>query len=148
MNKGGKFDVATKLSNDNLDTVAAVIADVDNDTYLDIVFSNDKDQIQVMKNNRNGTFVGVDPGPDVLDGSEVTSLAPLDVNNDGNIDILVAVIGGSNMVLYGDGNGGFGVADILPGGDYSATASIACADMNVDNHVDILLGNIGHSNQR
>lgn len=41
----------------------------------------------------------------------------MDVNEDEQIDIVIGIIGESNQVLYGNGDGTFSNATALPGGN-------------------------------
>ena len=75
---------------------------------------------------------GNDSSPGMLDVG--------DLNNDGQMDIVVANFGTNNIGIFlGYGNGSFDTMITYSTGDESAPYSIAVADVNNDNRTDISL---------
>jgi hypothetical protein len=118
---------------------AIALADIDGDGILDAIVANEQSPqddapgaIAVLKGNRNGTFqkaVVHDSG-----GLGARSVAVLDVNHDGNADLLVA--NSNNVaVLLGRGDGRF-LAPLV----YDAGGKwIAVADLNHDGNPDLVV---------
>jgi FG-GAP-like repeat/Bacterial Ig-like domain (group 3) len=108
--------------------------------------------VAVLLGNGDGTFQpaqnydagGVASGPDGL-GS--ISLAVVDVNGDGKLDVLTGIPGATSQgsvgevgVLLGNGDGTFQSPQTYPSGGYGVT-SIAAADVNVDGKQDAVVSN-------
>ena len=151
INNGDGTFTASDLPGGDLDTRSIATADVNNDGFEDIIVGNSLvlDDIivgqanQVLINNGDNTFTALDlPGGDLV----TTSITTADVDDDGDIDIIVGNSVQANQLLINNGNGAFTVSD-LPGGDLS-TFSIATADVDDDGFDDILVGNdSGQANQ-
>ena len=80
--------------------------------------------------------------PDVPNSEKNTmSIATGDFNNDSYVDIIFGNCGLSNQLLLNNGDGTFGNAIDLPGGNYKqCTTSIAAADLDGDGLIDIVVG--------
>ena len=83
-----------------------VVADVNADLLLDLVFANfDNSDLGILLGNGNGTF---QPQSTFATGWKPQALAVTDVSGDGVPDIVVANSGDNNVgVLLGNGNGTF-----------------------------------------
>ena len=77
-------------------------------------------------------------------GTHPDGLSIADVNNDGNVDILVANDGSGNLSVYlGDGKGGFSQADRSPFSAGQDPTDIATGDFNGDGNLDVAIANHG-----
>ena len=71
-------------------------------------------------------------------------LSIADVNNDGNVDILVANDGSGNLSVYlGDGKGGFSQAKGSPFSAGQNPTDITTGDFNADGNLDVAIANHG-----
>lgn len=95
-----------------------LVADLDSDSDLDILFQEDNTDTFLLTNQGEGTF---------LDGGEfapfkdllITSITTLDINNDGALDIAAASgkafeLGGEILIFQNDGRGQFTLAQSIP----------------------------------
>ena len=107
----------------------------------DAVTGNPPASIYVMLNNGNGTFA---QPTRFLAGSNPSSFAVLDINNDGNVDLVVgnqgaldgSGNGGGVSVLFGTGTGSFSSPSALQTAS-TAAPSVVVGDFNGDGKLDI-----------
>ena len=112
-----------------------VLADVNGDGFLDIVYSDG--QPVVMLGNGDGTF-----GPPIPSdfSSDLGGMAVGDLNGDGKLDIVVGSATGSVQIGYGNGDGTFTPGPVITKlGAYSLTV----ADVNGDGLPDIVVSSLG-----
>jgi hypothetical protein len=132
---------------ENLEPRPIVTSDFNNDNYLDIAvgfFSSGT--VGILLGYGNGSFDDMMTYPQE-NGSALTSLAVDDVNNDGKLDIVVADLGTSNIViLLGYGNGSFATSMTFSTGNNSWPSAIAIADFNKDDLLDVAVANFGSDN--
>jgi hypothetical protein len=130
-------------------TSIIVMADVNNDQYIDAIVGNGKQGNQLLI-NAGGKGEDIFYAPTNLPG-DVTlvtqSIAVADVNYDGLVDIIIGNKGSNNQLLINAGDGNFEDIIDLPGDASSNTKSIAVGDVNNDGMIDIIVGNDGKSNQ-
>ncbi|CAF1183264.1 unnamed protein product [Adineta steineri] len=121
---------------------SASAADVNNDNKSDIVVANQYlGNVGVLFNFGNGTFrsqttysTGNNSGP--------TSVVLVDVNADGQRDIIIANYDGDSVgVLLNFGNGTFRPVTSYSTGNNSNTRSVSVVDVNNDNKPDIIVAN-------
>ncbi|CAF1296076.1 unnamed protein product [Adineta ricciae] len=127
--------------------LSLAIADLNHDSHLDIVVSNSEtNNVAFFHGYSNGTFTltalystGV--------RSQPFTITVGDVNNDNNLDLIVANSGTSNIfVLHGYGNGTFGNETSYPLGYESLPYSVALADLNNDERIDMVIATYGTEN--
>ncbi|UCD03357.1 MAG: VCBS repeat-containing protein [Candidatus Aenigmatarchaeota archaeon] len=129
--------------NPNFYTVAA--GDFDDDGDIDMVLGGIPTQLTSIYLNNGSGFFSYDSNL----GSSLYSkdMSVMDLNNDGNLDILEATDRNyqNNSVFLNDGTGGFGSAD-SSFGQTNVTFSAALGDFDNDGFVDIIAGNDGQTN--
>lgn len=120
------------------------VADFNNDNRFDIVVVNvGTDSVSIFIGFGNGIFslfqrysTGYDSFP--------ASLAIADLNNDNQLDIVVANFGTSSIgIFFGQGNGTFSNETIYYIGLDSNPLSVIIAHFNSDNESDIIVTNSG-----
>ncbi len=105
---GAKIGTATTSASDNY---ALAAADFDNDGKPDIIVSGSSNgDAYFFKGNGDGTF---QPGvlvPSLNNDKYYSSMDAYDLNNDGNVDIVMGNYGSNNKLWFypGNGNGTFG----------------------------------------
>jgi hypothetical protein len=123
---------------------SVAIGDFNNDNRLDIVVSNTGTvNLGIFIGYGNGTFLAIITySTGSLSG--LLSVVAGDFNNDGRLDVAVALAGTNNVgVLFGNGNGTFSNQTTFPTGSGSDPCSIAIGDFNNDNQLDIAIANKG-----
>lgn len=151
--------VATDLGK----TVAAAWGDYDNDGFLDLFVANgnyDRGQHRdfLYHNNGDGTFTKITTGTIATGNGDSGGAAWADVDNDGDLDLLVTNLGGQNEFFYlnnGDGtftkitqgnlvnSGGAGISAVFTDYDRDGFLDLFVANFNQDNW---LFRNKGNSN--
>ncbi|CAF0742600.1 unnamed protein product [Adineta steineri] len=121
-----------------------VIVDLNKNGRLDIVVANSgTDNVGIFYGNNNGTFSNMIALP-TGSGSGPTAVAVVDINNDAQLDIVVANYGNNNFgVLLGCVNGTFFRQLTYSTGDYSEPCHLAVCDFDNDNRMDVVVVNSG-----
>ncbi|CAF3851063.1 unnamed protein product [Rotaria sp. Silwood1] len=123
---------------------SVAIGDVNNDTRLDIVVANwGSNDVSVLLQYNRGRItyeISLASGG----GSSLRCVVIGDLNNDTNLDIILANYGTNNLgVLFGYGNASFENQMMLNTGMNSHPISIAVGEFNGDREVDIAVANHG-----
>ena len=126
---------------------SVAVSDLNHDNRLDIVEANSgTDSIGVLLGNGDGTFSAVQLYSTGT-GSEPLSLVLTDLNNDSQLDIVVANYGTNDVaILFGYGNGTFGNQIVFSTGFSSSPYWVSIGDFNNDNRTDIATANFGTNN--
>ncbi|CAA7625085.1 cadherin-like domain-containing protein [Magnetospirillum sp. SS-4] len=120
-------------------TLGIELQDFDGDGNIDIFFANRGTENMLYLNDGNGAFTrtGTGYGTDNTASAEIIrpGSAAADVNNDGNMDVIVATEGGDEIWIN-DGAGGFTRSTITLDSDWNA--DMIAADFDGDGDVDIV----------
>ncbi|CAF1461237.1 unnamed protein product [Adineta steineri] len=120
------------------------LGDFNRDGQLDIAIANyGLNNVGVLLGHTNGTF----PLQTVFSTGDLsfpTSVAVNDLNNDNELDIIVANSATENVgILYGYGNGSFANLDLYSTGVGSIPQAVATGDFNNDKKLDIAIVDSG-----
>ena len=119
---------------------AIVSGDVDLDGLLDIIVANSRDNtVSVLHGARGGGRVSLAPAITVATNVGTASLAAVDVNGDGLLD-LVAVDRSGNVTSVLDGHRGWGALQLIARIPMpSEPVAVAADDLNRDGHIDLVV---------
>lgn len=131
------------------------LGDIDDDGDLDIYFGNSSfqenanPQDRLLVNNGQGYFTDetTDRLPSITTNTFATNLSDLD--NDGDLDLIVGNYNGGLQILINNGNGYYSdeSTDWLPESFSPLVSNIETADFNGDDLVDIFIANRDGQNQ-
>ena len=120
--------------------MAVKIADLNNDSFLDIVVANhDGNTTSIFLGHGNGSFHW---HSDLFNGPNAgtNGIAINDINQDNHLDIIVVNRKNSNIgVFLGEGNGTFSKQRTFSTGYNSTPAGLALNDLNGDQFLDIVV---------
>src|SRR5215469_316368 len=139
-NGNGTFRPAISSGSNLGGSQAMVLADFNNDGFLDVATAGNPSTVTVLGGNGTGSFTL--KGTITL-AAEGLSLVAADFNGDGNIDLVAATAGAGVSVLLGNGDGTF-QSPVL----YSAGVGpndVAVADFNGDGKLDLAVANFSFS---
>lgn len=143
-NDGGYFENIANASGitDTLYSLGADWGDYDNDGDFDLFVTTRDGQPNKLYRNDNGVFRDISAQKEVdnSDGSSL-SVAWVDYDNDGDLDLFVTRSEGFGNLLYENDNGNFiEVANAL-GEDTGRSIGLSWGDMNQDGFVDVFIPN-------
>lgn len=131
------------IGGDTAETGDLVFGDLDGDTDLDAVEIKQNALPRVYLNDmvNSGTFSGgTAVSNESKDATNSQAGVLVDLNNDTNLDLVIAKSGARNRFFLGNGDGTFGL-----GADIDTTPfdsrDVAAADLNGDGFVDLVFGN-------
>jgi hypothetical protein len=158
-NGNGTFQSPLRYATDGSRGNSVAIADVDGDGNPDLAVTNTQypfPTVSVMRGNGNGTFqpaVSYVLSPSNPNGPVPNRVIAADVNGDGKLDLLVALVfasapvrAGAISVLLNHGDGTFLAPTLFDSGGYDPTDLVA-VDINGDSIRDLVaLNRCGSSN--
>ena len=140
---GGEFGPRETIAV-GIGTQTLALADFDQNGRLDVAYDNrNSDSISILLQDDGGNFLdAVEYSANI--GPKPTSLTTGDLDNDGNLDIVVANFGGHDVsVLMGKGNGSFEDATRFRTGH--RPNGVAIADLDLDGDSDIAVNILNSS---
>jgi hypothetical protein len=149
-NGNGTFSLQATYSTGSSSALMSItVADLNNDTILDIAVSNwgaGNGNIGVLYGLNNGTFL-VPKTYSTGFNSQPTSIAICDFNNDGRVDFAVSNSNKNNIgIMLRDKSEPFGVQRTFSTGNGSSPYSVAVTDLNNDDRLDIAVANYKTNN--
>ncbi len=123
--------------------LSIAIGDFSDDGIPDLAVANVTDRtVTILLGNGNGTFSQAAQSPIPVSGASPASVAVADFNRDGNLDLVVSVVGPNEVsILLGDGDGTFTEAGNSPIRVGLTPYSVAVGDFNGDGNPDLVTAN-------
>ena len=146
----GNFESGIEIGSDTDDTQSITLGDINNDGKLDVVVGNFSQESKVYLQKTQNLRTEILPGYDIGSGSDNDngrSIALGDVDNDGDLDVVVANYEGTNKLYVNSGDGTFELKTEF-GSVEDETNSIALGDIDNNGLLDVVVGNGGVNGQR
>jgi hypothetical protein len=127
----------------NIITGGAAVGDYDRDGWPDLYVTRIDASPILFRNKGDGTFADVTEASGLARHGHTNGAAWIDVDNDGDLDIYVQVVGYDRNLLYiNDGKGHFAEEGVARGiaqddGDLKAGTSVAVGDYDRDGWLDM-----------
>ncbi len=156
-NGSGSFSAGTTigstpegdLGDDTWSTTDLALGDVNNDGWLDLVSANFISNRLYLNNGSGGFLAGsdIETNPDI--DNPTTSVALADMNNDGDLDILVGNDDQDNLLYRNDGSGVFASVTNLDASPVISrkTQSVRVVDIDHDGDLDVVTGELDDFNR-
>jgi hypothetical protein len=147
-NGDGTFTrISTPFSSDTAISQGCSWGDYDNDGLLDLVVCNNNAGNFLYHNDGQGHFTKVLGSPITTVTAPSSGSAWADYDNDGFLDLFIAVRGGVNLLFHNNGDGTF--TRVTTGAVVNETGSwigAAWGDLNNDGFPDLFVGNLQGNN--
>ncbi|KMT66196.1 FG-GAP-like repeat-containing protein, partial [Catenovulum maritimum] len=147
-NGDGSFQSSSVIGASNSSAASVSFADLNNDTYPDMVigygFSGDLTN-RLYLNDGTGNF----PSSGTALGAhldQTRDLDLLDIDKDGDLDIVFSNVGQTNKLHLNDGQGNFDTGSDLSSEIYD-TWAIEFADVNLDGYLELVTLNAAQTNR-
>ncbi len=129
-------------SADTLIAMSAAWGDYDSDGDLDLYVTSRTPANRLYRNDGPAGFHRIEGDPSVLDGGSSSAGTWGDIDNDGDLDLVVPHWGAALILYENDGSGGFRRAEA---GDLGSTrehpGNLALGDYDGDGDLDVYVGN-------
>lgn len=148
-NRDGSFTKVTGLpfSADTAISQGCSWGDYDNDGLLDLVVCNNNARNFLYHNEGNGKFTKVTSSAIAGIATASSGSAWADYDNDGFLDLFIAVRGGANLLFHNNGDGTF--TQVTTGtlvNDSGTWIGASWGDVNNDGFPDLFVGNLQGNN--
>ena len=121
----------------------AAAGDYDRDGWVDLAVTRLDASVILFRNSGDGSFEDVTTSAGLQDNVGTNGVAWSDIDNDGDLDLYLSVIGGTRFYLYiNDGAGGFTEEGEIRGADLQSAFdhygySVTFGDYDLDGWLDI-----------